>query len=79
MGGMGRLGKKRWFHMSYQGYPLPLETGAAHRRRQTGHNNPYRPNMEISLGTDADGVENEHTVRGGADVKGNIKIQHVAG
>ncbi|KAJ7860239.1 hypothetical protein B0H14DRAFT_2576736 [Mycena olivaceomarginata] len=49
-------------------------TGAAHRRGQTRHNNPYRPNMGISLGTDLNGVENEHTVRGGAVVKGNIKI-----
>jgi hypothetical protein len=41
---------------------------------KTTHLVPYRPNMGILLGTDVGGVENEHTVRGGAEWKGNDKI-----
>jgi hypothetical protein len=34
--------------------------------------------MGISLRTDVDEVENEHATRGGAEGKGNGKMQYVA-
>jgi hypothetical protein len=50
------------------------ELDAAHRHRQTGHNNPYRPDMGFFLRTDVDGMENEHAIGGGTEGKGNCKI-----